>query len=55
MTGAVEKLGPVAREHGLTRERIRQIEAKVLRRLSLPASAKRLRRAFDREIGEVLV
>ena len=41
--GMVYTLDNLGKEYGITRERIRQIEAKVLRKLRLPSNSKRLR------------
>jgi RNA polymerase primary sigma factor len=53
-TGQIETLEGIAQDFGVTRERIRQVEAKFHRRLRLPGTARRLRQTFDREIDDVL-
>ena len=54
VTGETEPLEKIGQDYGVTRERIRQIEARVLRRLGLARNVSGLRLAFDKEIGEVL-
>jgi RNA polymerase primary sigma factor len=46
-TGEVETLGEVAEDHGITRERVRQIELRAMRTLTYPARAKVLRDCLD--------
>jgi Sigma-70, region 4 len=51
LTGRIETLEEIALDYRLTRERIRQIEAKTLRRIGRSKLGKRLRLAFDQEIS----
>ncbi len=47
-------LEEVGKDFSVTRERIRQIEVKALRKLRHPSRSKRLRSFFDKELEEVL-
>ncbi len=49
-----ETLEEIGFSYGITRERIRQIEAKVLRQLTLPSRARRLRAALSREASRII-
>src|SRR6202034_4834691 len=53
VSGSVETLEEIAEDYSLTRERIRQIESKALRRLSY--GSKPLRHAFDHEFDNALL
>ena len=46
--GRTRTLEEVGREFNVTRERIRQIEAKALRKLKHPSRSKRLKDFFDK-------
>ncbi len=46
--GCTRTLEEVGREFNVTRERIRQIEAKALRKLKHPSRSKRLKDFFDK-------
>lgn len=55
LTGKVETLEEIAFSYKLTRERIRQIEAKQLKRIGRTKLSKDLRTSFEREIASRLV
>lgn len=55
LTGRIETLEEIAVDYHVTRERIRQIEAKNLRRIGRSKLGRRLRSAFDQEISDRLM
>jgi hypothetical protein len=55
LTGKIETLEEIALDYRLTRERIRQIEAKNLRRIGRSKLGRRLRLSFHQEIGARLM
>ncbi len=48
-------LEEVGKDFSVTRERIRQIEVKALRKLRHPSRAKRLKNFFEKELEDIVI